>query len=570
MSESSSSSTSSASLTQYTPSTTPSWFDASMLHDFNISLSHVTGPSRSPEFILNASLVAFGQGSRYYVSKSYSSLRRFRRAILRAIATTARRDGRCTCQGSACAFAGVGDAYLRPHALTCLDVLGFGVYGSSERRQDEVRAFVAAVVATMQGVDKARWSDQCLFLQLIAYFFDTAAQTSCKSLKMARSQRMNLSLHGWHLNRTQTYGAGITSAKSALTKGKETISRISKINDTADIVDGLSSIGLNQLHVFPEPLRQRVSTLLKERTQVQLEKLKETITLGTSKSRFPWDSHNEQIGWEMDKKAKIPEFLYGPQETMAYMAFEMDGVYSSVHHVLRQMTDADGEATPFQPKSMLDFGSGPGTASWVAKEFFDESLQEYRLVEPSQSMADAANVIMEGFRGLSFRKSLGEMKREIAKGKQYDLIMASFVLSDITNDIERIAIVSTLWSLLAENGRLVLVDRGTHDHLLLPSNSWGSLQVRSARQFILDSLTTNADEVVVSDDATPRIQGGKVLGRAIREVYRAARKAHWGAQWPASKDSYELPKAVHPPKRRKRKPSAKKLAARAGKLVQDS
>ncbi|RHY28819.1 hypothetical protein DYB32_005677 [Aphanomyces invadans] len=318
-----------------------------------------------------------------------------------------------------------------------------------------------------------------------------------------------------------------SSAKSALTKGKETISRISKINQTADIVDGISSIGLNQVHVFPEPLRQRVSTLLKERTQVQLEKLKETITLGTSKSRFPWDSHNEQIGWEMDKKSKIPEFLYGPQETMAYMAFEMDGVFSAVHHVLRQMTNVDGEAAPFRPKSMLDFGAGPGTASWVAKEFFDESLNEYRLVEPSQSMMDAAAVVMEGFRGLSFRKSLSEMKREIVKGKQYDLIVVSFVLSDITNDFERIAVMSTLWSLLAENGRLVIVDRG------------GTMERRSVTK-----------------------------GRAERDVYRAARKAHWGSQWPATKESYELPKVVHPPKRRK-KMSAKKLAARAGKLVAD-
>ncbi|ETW07606.1 hypothetical protein H310_02082 [Aphanomyces invadans] len=363
----------------------------------------------------------------------------------------------------------------------------------------------------------------------------------------------------------------------------------------------------------------------------------------------------------MDKKSKIPEFLYGPQETMAYMAFEMDGVFSAVHHVLRQMTNVDGEAAPFRPKSMLDFGAGPGTASWVAKEFFDESLNEYRLVEPSQSMMDAAAVVMEGFRGLSFRKSLSEMKREIVKGKQYDLIVVSFVLSDITNDFERIAVMSTLWSLLAENGRLVIVDRG---------NSWGSLQVRSARQFILDSLTANAEEMVESNDATPRIEGGKVLGpcphqkecpmqegewchfvqrtprviqprlpttqrwagyasmkfsyvtlekkaghnsekdaatrtelpharltrgpilsnrhvtldlchpegtmerrsvtkgRAERDVYRAARKAHWGSQWPATKESYELPKVVHPPKRRK-KMSAKKLAARAGKLVAD-
>ncbi|CAK4645372.1 hypothetical protein LEN26_005058 [Aphanomyces euteiches] len=432
------------------------------------------------------------------------------------------------------------------------------------------------------------------------------------------------------------------SAKAALTKGKDTVKRISKINETADVAQDLASIGLNQTHVFPELLRQRVSTLVKERTQGQLEKLKETITLGTSKSRFPWDSHNEEIGWEMDKKPKIPEFLYGPQETLAYLAFEMDGVYSSLHHVFRQMDKS------FKPKSMLDFGAGPGTASWVAKEFYDKSLNEYRLVEPSQSMVDAAQVTMEGFRGLSFRKSLSEMKREIAKGKQYDLIVVSFVLSEITNDFERIAIVSTLWSLLADKGRLVFVDRG---------NSWGSLQVRSARQFILDSLTTNADDLAASDDVSPRIQGGRILGpcphhrecpmkegewchfaqrspkvvqprlpttqrwagygsmkfsylvlekskefdseeseapstlarltrgpilstrhvtldlclpkgelerrivtkgRAVREVYRAARKAHWGSQWPADKDTYELPKVEHPPKRRKRKPKTRR------------
>ncbi|KAF0692649.1 Aste57867_16288 [Aphanomyces stellatus] len=445
-----------------------------------------------------------------------------------------------------------------------------------------------------------------------------------------------------------------SSAKSALLKGKETVNRVSKINASVEVVADVTSIGLNQTQVFPELLRQRVSKLVKERTQQQLMKLKEQITLGTSKSRFPWDSHNEQIGWEMSKKPKVPEFAYGPQETVAYLAFEMDGVYSAVHHALRQMHDQDGAA--FQPKSMLDFGAGPGTASWAAKAFYDETLNEYRLVEPSQSMVDAAHDVMEGFRGLSFRKSLGEMKREIDKGKQYDLIVVSFVLSEITNDVERIAIVSTLWHLLAENGRLVLVDRG---------NSWGSLQVRSARQFILDSLTTNQDQVVESNDATPRIQGGRVLGpcphqkecpmqegewchfvqrapkvvqprlptterwagyksmklsyvtlekkknfdsdeaeeetlarmtrgpllstkhvtldlclpkgelerravtkgRTVREVYRAARKAHWGAQWPADKESYELVKPVFPPKIRKPKAASRKLTSRAGGVV---
>ncbi|ETW07612.1 hypothetical protein H310_02089 [Aphanomyces invadans] len=208
MSETTSSSASSASLIRFLAPSEPSWFDASRLHDFNIMLSHISGSSRSPEFVLNASLAAFGQGSRYYVSKTYASFRGFRRALFRAIATS--RKGSCTCQGIACAFAEVGDMYLRPHTLSGLDILGFGVYGSSGRRQNEVAAFVMAVAATLQRVDKTRWSNQCLFLKLVAYFFETATQVSTKSSKMGRSKHMNLSLSGWHLNRTQTYGAGIT------------------------------------------------------------------------------------------------------------------------------------------------------------------------------------------------------------------------------------------------------------------------------------------------------------------------------------------------------------------------
>ncbi|OQR86146.1 hypothetical protein ACHHYP_10953 [Achlya hypogyna] len=442
-----------------------------------------------------------------------------------------------------------------------------------------------------------------------------------------------------------------SSAKDALTKGKDTLSLLSRAEEVGAKTAALTNVQLNMTHFMPEPLRIRVSSLLKERTHVQLEKLKETITLGKQAKRFPRDSHNEQVGWEMTKKPKIPAYTYGPQETLAYMAHEMDGVYSSVHHVFRQMTkpavsfrkganDDDANTEPFAPKSMLDYGGGPGTAAWAARMFFDESLNEYRVIEPSQSMIDAAQVVMEGFRGLSFRKSLAEMKRDIEKGKTYDLITLSFVLSDITNDVERIAIVSTLWSLLAEGGRLVIVDRG---------NSWGSLQVRSARQFILDSLTTNQEEVIASDDAVPVVEGGRILGpcphskecpmkegewchfvqrtpqvaqprlptpqrwtgyhsmkfsyvtfekkassnsavddteaharltrgpltstrqvtldlchpngtlerravtkgRAIREAYRAARKSHWGGQWPVNKEAYELPKIEYPPKVRK-------------------
>jgi ribosomal protein RSM22 (predicted rRNA methylase) len=422
-------------------------------------------------------------------------------------------------------------------------------------------------------------------------------------------------------------------------------------------------------------MRKRVSTVLKEhRTQAQLEKLKESITLGTAAKRFPMKSYEEEIGWEINNKNSITQFPYGPQETFAYMAFEIDGVYSSLHHVFRQMTMQKDDRrskmthddhscgsrdvnevnshTSFKPKSVLDYGGGPGTASWVAKEFFGTTVNEYRIIEPSQSMLGAAQSVLEGFPGLSFRKTLAEMKRDIEKGRTYDLILLSYVLSELMNDMERIAVVSTLWNILADGGRMVIVDRG---------NSWGSLQVRSARQFILDSLTTNQDDVLAADSDSlepPHIEGGRLLGpcphqnecpmkegewchfvqrtprviqprlptaqrwagyqsikfsyvtfekrkshnsrveepntlarltrgpllstrqvildichpngkterrsvtkgKAFRDVYRHARKAHWGAQWPAQRETYEMPKKIHPPKVRKPRHSRLKAA----------
>ncbi|KAG9407903.1 hypothetical protein AC1031_021141 [Aphanomyces cochlioides] len=208
LSESSSSSSShSASLTRFAASPSAlSWFDVSMLHDMTVSLSHVSGPARSPEYILNASLVAFGHTSRYYISKSYSSMRGFRRAILRALDTS--RDGSCRCQGALCAFSAIQEAYLNSHKLSCIELFGIGIKGSAERKQGEVAAFVTAVVTAMHAIDRSVWSNQCQFLKLIAYFFETQAST--KSMNAKRSLNLPLSLTGWHKDRTLNYGAGIT------------------------------------------------------------------------------------------------------------------------------------------------------------------------------------------------------------------------------------------------------------------------------------------------------------------------------------------------------------------------
>uniref|UniRef100_K3WRH2 Ribosomal small subunit Rsm22 n=1 Tax=Globisporangium ultimum (strain ATCC 200006 / CBS 805.95 / DAOM BR144) TaxID=431595 RepID=K3WRH2_GLOUD len=398
-------------------------------------------------------------------------------------------------------------------------------------------------------------------------------------------------------------GAG----KGILSEVREAMKIVSNIGET-------SRSGIQQRVEMPEEMLRRVTTVVKRRTHSQLEALREKYVHDEKNTRqIPLDMHKNPIGWTLEKTSQIPAYLYGPTETMAYLAYEVEGTYACAHHVFRQL---QAQNPDFQPQSMLDFGAGPGTASWVAKEFYDESLTKYRVVEPSQSMVDASEVILEGFPGLSVRRSISEMKREIEGGIKFDLIVLNYVLSEITNDYERVAVMSALWELLSDKGCMVVVDRGS---------PWGSHHVRSARQFILDSVAEEEEEDTMKilapcphhfecpaagstwchfvqrspqvnrpREATPKRWHGQkgskfsyvimeknskavadaakkqpfarlirspllatrhvhldlctpegelerrsvTKGKHLREVYRASRKAHWGAQWPADASIY--------------------------------
>ncbi|KAF4149806.1 Mitochondrial small ribosomal subunit Rsm22 [Phytophthora infestans] len=385
----------------------------------------------------------------------------------------------------------------------------------------------------------------------------------------------------------------------------------------ADIAE-LSRNGLARRVEMPTELLERLASVVRSRTHSQLEMLRQKHVGDRRNTRqVPLDMSKTPLGWTMDRSQQIPPFAYGPAETLAFLAYEMEATYACTHAVF---TELQKRLPDFKPKSVLDFGSGPGTASWVAKDFYDQSLDKYRVVEPSQSMVDAAEVVLEGFPGLSMRRNITDLSRDIDAGNKYDLVVVSYVFSDITNDFERVATTSALWELLSEDGCLVIVDRGS---------PWGSHHVRSARQFVLDLVAKDAngkegvrivapcphhDECPVGGNmwchfvqrspvvnrprevTTKRWHGQKgskfsymimqktrkgseedaaakkkkpiarllldpllatrhvhldlctpegkherrsvTRGKAVREVYRASRKAHWGALWPADESSY--------------------------------
>ncbi|CAM9134901.1 unnamed protein product [Ectocarpus fasciculatus] len=196
--------------------------------------------------------------------------------------------------------------------------------------------------------------------------------------------------------------------------------------------------------------------------------------------------------------------VYGPSETFAYVYHRMVPAYTVLHRV---MAELKSEMPDFNPRSMLDFGSGPGTSTlavwdvWgvdggssVAQDGEEtgkagSNLSEVRMVEESQSMKDACKIMLEpltntGRIRTGFGTSLLEEARTAGRGgpggapggKKFDLVVAAYSLSHLPTHASRAAATAVMWSLVAPGGALVLVEDGS---------AKGSHTVRSARHMVL-------------------------------------------------------------------------------------
>ncbi|KAG1434356.1 hypothetical protein G6F57_021623 [Rhizopus arrhizus] len=63
----------------------------------------------------------------------------------------------------------------------------------------------------------------------------------------------------------------------------------------------------------------------------------------------------------------------------------MSGNYAAIYNVLKELKN---RVSSFSPNSMLDFGTGPGTAIWAAKQLFD--VEAYTAVDLSEHMLNIA------------------------------------------------------------------------------------------------------------------------------------------------------------------------------------
>ena len=203
------------------------------------------------------------------------------------------------------------------------------------------------------------------------------------------------------------------------------------------------------------------------------------------------EAADEELPWttsEDDAAAleKLEPFVYGPDESAAYVGFRMGSAVVLTQRLLGLLAERDPS---FVPTSVIDFGAGPASSLWAVDEVWPDAMQSAVCVEPSQSMATAGRMLAKGLRSSVAVEWVPSINRIFpqpgARGsgsnaapRQAQLVIAANVLGELPSDAARGAAIELLWRTVAPNGVLLVSE---------PGSPWGSQVVRRARQALLDA-----------------------------------------------------------------------------------
>ncbi|KAI9594799.1 mitochondrial small ribosomal subunit Rsm22-domain-containing protein [Syncephalis fuscata] len=172
---------------------------------------------------------------------------------------------------------------------------------------------------------------------------------------------------------------------------------------------------------------------------------------------------------------------YGERESNAYLASRMAATYGVTYNVLGELST---RIQSFKPKSILDFGTGPGTSLWAAANIWNEGdgvLERCMGVDVSEPMLRLAEQLLT-VRPKALLNSDLVFRRYLSynlNNPPYDLTVSAFTLGDISSDQLRQSTLEALWRQTSDV--LVLIDRGTPE---------GFRIISEARDWLLNGPTS--------------------------------------------------------------------------------
>lgn len=142
-------------------------------------------------------------------------------------------------------------------------------------------------------------------------------------------------------------------------------------------------------------------------------------------------------------------------DALAYALARMPATYAAVAASLNAFTEVNPD---FAPKSLLDIGAGPGTATWAASEAFP-SLNTFTLLDANTALRDLAAELAQSHPRLgAMSYNSGDARKLLTASPEADLVVASYVINELSAS-ERSALADAMWAKTRDT--LVVVEPGT-------------------------------------------------------------------------------------------------------------
>ena len=188
----------------------------------------------------------------------------------------------------------------------------------------------------------------------------------------------------------------------------------------------------------------------------------------------------DQSQYESQSKHLGPK-LYNGLGALAYATARLPSTYAAIKNVMQRLKQS--VKTPWEPKNMLDFGAGPGTAAWAAQSVWPSSKIQVTAVEASSSMANLGYEIMnmcsqrsnhtqstsetnvqqhsKGYRnGESLDIRWGPFfPRDRKRLIKFDICIAAYSLNELQNDVQRHQVLNKLMH--SSQKYIILIEPGT-------------------------------------------------------------------------------------------------------------
>lgn len=278
------------------------------------------------------------------------------------------------------------------------------------------------------------------------------------------------------------------------------------------------------------------------------------------------------------KDASHGHYAHSDLLKKAYIATRMPATYQAICYVLNEV-----KKRSIEPKTIIDFGSGPGTAVWAALELFEAI--DFTLIEKDPEFIAIAKVLLNKQKGM-FNWKVGLC--ETAEFAEHDLAIFSYSLNEI-NKASRASMLEKVWQrcqtvAILEPGtprgfenileaRRILIDLGADIAAPCPHNqicslrrnpkdkeSWCHFSVRLERSFLhkyakaatlpyedekfsyiiaTRILKTPTKQRLLSSPVkrpghmhlhlcTPDGLKDQILSKKNKEIYQQAKKLDWG------------------------------------------